>query len=301
MSRRDWDAIRPDPRVGIGRPTARAVSIIRRFVGPVVRLCFRPRIEGLERLPDGPFLLVANHSAGLGLAEILSFAWLYLDRIGPERPLTALAHPIGFQMWPADEMHRQIGTIPSTYAAAAEALAEGVPILVFPGGGYETQRPFWQANRVDFNRRRGYVRIARRAGVPIVPMAIRGSHWTAPILLRSRLLAHLLILPARLMGEKRWALSLLGVLVAALLLTSDLWWPLRLGLTFVWLGTPLIYLPIVPAPISFHIGPPVSFDDLSGPHGDDIDEMGERVEATLQALLTDRAVTARRDPPAPAR
>ncbi len=285
MSRADWDAVRANPIVGVGRPTATAVRIVHRLIGPIVRLLFRPQITGLEHLPtDRPFLLVANHSAGLGIAEILSFVWLYLDRVGPERPLTALAHPEGFRIWPLSAIHRQLGTIPSTYAAAADALSQGVPILVFPGGGYETQRPIWQANRVDFGGRRGYVRIAREAGVPIVPMAIRGSHYTAPILFRARWLAYALLLPRLLFGEKRWSVSLLGLLGALGLMLSDLWLPLRIALTCVWLGSPLIFLPIVPASVRFRVGPPVALDAL----GEDVDAMGQRVEAEIQALLTPR-------------
>ena len=282
MGRADWDSIRPDPELGIGRATPWVVERIRRWVGPVVRLLFRPRLDGVEHLPDDrPFLLVANHSAGMGIAEIFSFTWLYVDRIGPERPLAAMAHPEGFRLEPLRSVHRHIGTIPSTYAAAADALADGVPILVFPGGGYETQRPIWQANRVDFGGRRGYVRIAHRAGVPIVPMAIRGSHYTAPILLRARWLAHALVLPRLVFGEKRWSLSLLGLLGALGLLFSDLWLPLRIGLIWLWLSLPLMFLPIVPASIRFRIGQPVPLDDL----GDDIDAMGERVEDAIQSLL----------------
>lgn len=282
MSRADWDAIRAEPEIGVGRPTPRAVRVIRRVVGPIVRLLFRPSIKGLEHLPsDRPFLLVANHSAGLGVAEIFSFTWLYIDRVGPERPLTALAHPEGFRMRPLSTIHRMLGTIPSTYAAAEEALADGVPILVFPGGGYETQRPFWQANRVDFGKRRGYVRIATKARVPIVPMAIRGSHHTAPILFRARWLASLLLLPRFLFGEKRWSLSLLGLVGAVALALTDLWLPLRIALIGLWLGTPLMFLPIIPWRIRFRVGPSVPIEDL----GDDIDGIGRRVEAHIQRLL----------------
>lgn len=280
--RERWNDLRARPAIGVGRPTPRAVRVIRDGIGPLVRLAFRPTLSGVEHLPrDRPFLLVANHSAGLGVAEILSFAWLYLDRVGPERPLTALAHPEGFRRWPLTAIHLVVGTIPSNYAAASEALAAGVPVLVFPGGDHETLRPIWQANRVDFGGRRGYVRIARAAGVPIVPMAITGSHYTAPILFRADALARWLVVPRYGLGLERWSISLLAILGAVGLLSTALWWPLRVALALLWLATPLTFAPIVPATIRFHVGPPLELDAL----GDDVDGAGRRVEAALQDIV----------------
>lgn len=281
--RRGWNAIRARPIVGVGRPDPRAVRVIRRVVGPLVRLAFRPDITGLEHLPlDRPYLLVANHSAGLGLAEIACFAWLYLERVGPERPLTALAHPEGFRRWPVSTMHRLLGTIPSTSAAALAALASGVPVLVFPGGDHETLRPIWAAHRVDFGGRQGFARIALAAGVPVVPMAITGSHFTAPILIRANALARLLVIP-RLLGLKRWSISLLGVVGAIALLGADIGWPLRIALTLLWLGTPLVFLPIVPATVRFHVEAPVSLDGVDDPAA-----AARRIEAAIRKIIDRR-------------
>lgn len=285
-----------DPRRGapvdparVGRRTASGRRLVR-ALGPLVRLLFRPRIEGIEHLPDGPFLLVANHSAGMGAAEIASFAWLWIARLG-DRPLAGFALPAGFRVWPISALHRAFGSVPSTYAAAAEALAAGVPILVFPGGDHETLRPVWQAGRVDFGERHGFVRIARDAGVPIVPMGIRGSHFTAPMLLRARWLATALVLP-RLLGVKRWGISLLGVIGAMALMASPMPWPLSLALTWLWLGTPLVFLPIVPWSVRFRVGPPLPIAGLvpaGAPAEAALAEARARVEAAVAAGLRERA------------
>jgi 1-acyl-sn-glycerol-3-phosphate acyltransferase len=55
-------------------------------------------------------------------------------------------------------------------------------VLIFPGGDHEAFRPVWQAYRVDMANRKGFLRIARRAWVPIVPLGIRGSQFALPIL-----------------------------------------------------------------------------------------------------------------------
>jgi 1-acyl-sn-glycerol-3-phosphate acyltransferase len=262
-----------------------------RWLAPLVRAIFRARLLGLPRLPEGPFLLVANHSAGIGLAELASFAALYLEQVGPGRPLAGFAHPIDFRFAPVARLFRSLGAVPATYEGAEEALLAGVPLLVFPGGDHETMRPLWQAHRVDFGGRQGFLRIARRHRVPIVPMGIRGSHFTAPVLLRSRLLPWLLVLP-RLAGLKRWPITLLGLLGAAALALAPWSVPVRAATVAVWLASPLPMLPWIPWRITMRIGAPIPpaelFGEASANAGAEATALHDalaRVEAAVQALV----------------
>jgi 1-acyl-sn-glycerol-3-phosphate acyltransferase len=271
-----WGA---EARLGTpGRPSETARRVIRTLVRPIVRTLYRPTLDGLENLPDGPFLLVANHSGGIALAEIFSFAALYLERC-PDRPLAGFAHPAGFRIWPTTRIMPALGAVPSTRAAALATLAAGVPLLVFPGGDHEALRPLWQAHTVDFGGRTGFLRLAAEAGVPVVPMGIRGSHFTVPILWRSRrLLAYALVTP-RLIGVERFAVTLLGALgAAALLLGPD--WPLpwRALAAWAWLPSPFVFLPWVPWKIRMRIGAPLRV-------GADPRRELARVEAAVQALV----------------
>ena len=250
-------------------------ALVQRYLLPVVRVLWRPTLTGLEQLPVGaPFLLVANHSAGVGAAEILSFLALYLRDAGPQRPLSAV--------------HRQLGTIPSTYDAAAATLAGGVPILVFPGGDHESLRPICQAGRVDFAGRVGFLRIARTAGVAIVPLGIRGAAFTAPILLRGRWLAWVLLVPRLLLGVKRWGVSLLGLAGAlALVAWLPVTWPWRALAVWLWLGSPLTFLPWLPWTVRLRIGAPLPAAELFG-DGSDAALAGAlaRVQAAVQAEVS---------------
>lgn len=273
-----------------GVPAPSMVLAVRRYLEPVVRICHRPTLTGTEHLPrQGPFMLVANHSGGLGIAEITSFLALYLRDVGPDRPLAGFAHPVGFRVFPLSRALRSLGAIPSTYGAAEKALATGVPILVFPGGDHETLRPLWQAHRVDFGGRLGFLRIARAAGVPIVPMGIRGGHFTAPVLLRSKTLATALVAP-RVLGSKRWAISLLGVIGAVLIaLIAPVSWPIKAGLVWLWLGSPLVFTPWIPWTLRMRIGAPIPASELFGGGADsDDDELRaalDRVQSAVQALV----------------
>lgn len=265
-------------RPGQGSPTV--VWLVRHALWPLVRLCHRPTLGGSERLPrDRPYLLVANHSGGLGIAELLSFVALYVREVGPGRPLAGFAHPASFHVFPISAAHRAIGSVPSTYAFAAQTLARGVPLIIFPGGDHETMRPLWQAHRVDFAGRLGFLRIARTAGVPIVPLGIRGGHFTAPILFRSKLLATLCVLP-RLLGVKRWGLSLLGLVVAvAMARWLPLAWPWRALAIWAWLASGLSFLAWIPWTLRFTIGEPLEAATLFER------EMGEGDEETLRRAL----------------
>lgn len=276
----------PDRAGRAGRPTPAMLRLLDRVIRPVVSLLFRPKLEGVANLPDdGPYLLVSNHNAGMGAAELASFASAYVEEVGAARPLAGFAHPIGFRVWPFSRFIVAVGAVPSTYEAAAETLAEGVPLLVFPGGDHETLRPIWQANLVDFGGRQGFLRIARRAKVPIVPMGIQGSHITAPIVWRSKVLPWLLVFP-RLMGIKRWGLSVLGVAGCALILSSSWSLPMRVFACWLWLGSPLVFLPILPSRIRFRIGspipPPVDEEDET------LDAAYARVVGTIQGLVRDQ-------------
>ena len=268
----------------------RAATIVRRLVAPWARLMHRPSLTGTENLPaEGAFLLVANHSGGLAASEVFSFASLWIEQFGRERRLAGLAHPFGFHFWPAGPILRGLGAIPSTYEAAAQTLAAGVPLMVFPGGDYEAGRPVWKAHSVDFAGRKGFLRIARAARVPIVPMGIRGSHYSVPIVWQSRyVLPWLLVLP-RLYGIKRSPLTLLGLCgaIAIVLLTAGLAWPWRLALAWAFAASPLALVPWLPSTIRMRIGAPIAPDELFPPErGDDaLPDAYERVIGAVQRLV----------------
>jgi len=115
----------------------------------------------------------------------------------------------------------------------------------------------WRALDVDFGGRLGFLRIARKMNVPIVPLGIRGSHFTAPPLLRAHLLSWLAVWP-RLFGIKRFTITALGVLGA---LAIARWvpyaWPWRALLVWAWLASPLSLLPWMPWSVRLRIGPPL--------------------------------------------
>src|SRR6266513_1356611 len=58
----------------------------------IVDLYFRPKVRGLEQIPpEGPVLLVGNHSGGTLIAESFAFAYGFYDYFGPDRLFHQLA------------------------------------------------------------------------------------------------------------------------------------------------------------------------------------------------------------------
>ena len=259
-----------------------------RVLGPVLRVMYRPVFIDEKNLPkDRPYLLVANHSGGMGLAEIICFIYCFVQNFGYGRKLSALAHPFGFVYWPINVLLRSIGAVPSTYDFADQVLNSKVPLLVFPGGDYECTRPVWQYKRVDFHRRCGFLRIAKKANVPIVPLGISGSHLTAPIIWRSSfILPKLLIIPA-LFGIKRFPLTLLGLVGAILIayfgVDKFAWW--TLGLIWLWFVSLIPFVPFVPAKIHFRFGEAISPEDLFSDEDPGLQQAHDTVVRRVQELV----------------
>jgi 1-acyl-sn-glycerol-3-phosphate acyltransferase len=287
-----FDRLAARARVGTpGRVAPKTARRFRGWFGRLVKLAHRPTLIGWDHLPsDRPYLLVANHSGG-GLAELACLATLWLERFGEERGIAGMAHPVVFHFPLVAGFLRDLGAIPAAYEPALAALARGLPVLAFPGGDHEAFRPLWQAHRVDLAGRKGFLRIARRAWVPVVPLGIRGSHFTLPILWRSRLLPYLFVLP-RLLGGKRLPVTLLGVVGAFLLvwlLGPVLGYGWAGALAWLWISSPLvIFCPILPWTVRLRIGEAIEPEELFGEQDDTSSLEGAyaRVEAAIQELVS---------------
>ncbi len=151
---------------------------------------FRGEVRGLDNIPDtGPALLVGNHSGGTMIADTFVFATAFYTRFGPDRRFHQLAHDIAARM-PATGISRW-GTVAASHENARRAFEMGAPVLVYPGGDYETFRPTWHSDRIEFGGRKGFIKLALQQGVPIVPVVAIGGQETALFLTRGERAAQL--------------------------------------------------------------------------------------------------------------
>ncbi|MFT4623072.1 MAG: 1-acyl-sn-glycerol-3-phosphate acyltransferase, partial [Myxococcota bacterium] len=83
----------------------------------------------------------------------------------------------------------RLGALRAGHATAAAAFAGGNKVVVFPGGNREAFRPWSQRHRIEFGDRLGFVRLAMRHEVPIVPVVFHGGHSSLVVLRRGERIA----------------------------------------------------------------------------------------------------------------
>ncbi len=234
-------------------------------------LYFRADVRGLDRIPTtGPVLLVGNHSGGNVPPDTFVFTLAFCSYFGVERPFYQLAHNLVVSAPPLASL-RKFGTVAANHDNARLALESGAALLVYPGGDYEVFRPFWERNRVDFGGRMGYVRLAREAGVPIVPVASVGGQESVFFLSRGQWLAKLLRV------DKLLRLKSVPIALAPPwgLIISDLYG----------------HIPL-PSKIVVEAQQPISADEIADSEDSDVHD---KVEGALQAAV-DRLAAERRFP-----
>jgi 1-acyl-sn-glycerol-3-phosphate acyltransferase len=140
---------------------------------------FRGEVRNMGNVPErGPVLLVGNHSGGNVTPDTLLFTLAFYTYFGVERPFYQLAHNLVLAS-PIGQILRRYGTVPASPEHASRALDAGAALLVYPGGDWEVHRPVWERNKIDFAGRKGFVRLALDADVPIVPVVSIGGQETA--------------------------------------------------------------------------------------------------------------------------
>jgi 1-acyl-sn-glycerol-3-phosphate acyltransferase len=168
-------------------PFQRDIAFLRRIL-PLMEIWsgyFDAEVRGFEHLPpQGPMLLVGNHSGGILTPDTAVFFAAWYRARGLDDPLIGLAFDGAFGIpWFRDLM-RRIGEVPAKRENARRALAAGHAVLVYPGGDHECFRPWTDRNRVDFAGRQGFVELALRERVPVVPVVAHGGHHSIFILTR---------------------------------------------------------------------------------------------------------------------
>jgi len=169
-------------------------SVVRRFYDPIYRYWFRVEWDGLEKIPQqGGALLIANHAGA-----IPSDAPAIMHGIERElgRPVYGLADfffrtlPVVGTLW------SRTGGVPAHPDNAFRLLHDQQQLaLVFPEGTKATSKTYSDRYRLRRFGRGGFVEIAMRAGVPIIPIAVVGAEESMPIIFRVPGVARVLNLP----------------------------------------------------------------------------------------------------------
>ena len=255
---------------------ARDPSYIRRqlpLMWLLTSLYFRAEVRGLESIPEeGPVLFVGNHSGGNMSPDSMVFMLAFNTYFGVERPIYALAHSL-VTSWPVvGSLGKRWGIITAGPKIAEAALASGASVLVYPGGDVETHRPWTARHEIRFDGRKGFLRLAVAAKVPIVPVVSSGGQDTfLPITDGRRI--------ARALGLDR--IARLKVVPISLALP----WGLNVG-------DLLGHIPL-PAKIRQEILPPIDLHEVFGARPDlsqAYDYVTSRMQEALTALAAERVL-----------
>lgn len=234
---------------------------------------FGAEVRGLEHVPaQGPMLLVGNHSGGLLTPDTVALLAAWYRTRGVDSPLIGLAYDAAFGLPGVGTLFRKIGEVPASRDNAQRALEAGAAVLVYPGGEHEVYRPWGERNQIDLGGRTGFIELALRAGIPVVPVVAHGGHESVIVLSRGEWLA-------RLTGLGRVRAS-----------TFPIVWQLPWGISPAGLpGLPL------PSKITLQVLPPLRWSRFPSHAADDptivqrcYDEITTAMQTTLTQLATER-------------
>ncbi len=179
------------------------------FILPMLffyRNWFRVETHGIENVPSGRVLLIANHAGN-------TFAWdgamlatsLFLEG-EPPRIVRGMAEYYLPQIPFFNVMMHRAGSVVGTPANCVELLEHDEAVMVFPEGQRGFIKPYSQAYELKrFGL--GFVRLALETGTPIVPIGIVGSEEISPGIARLESVAKWVGAPAL---PLTWTMPLLG-------------------------------------------------------------------------------------------
>ncbi len=143
---------------------------------------FRVRLLGIENIPDdGAALLVGNHSGGIPYDGAMLLHGIRRDHPRHRRVRPLVANFAFRSGWMANVVAR-VGCVRASMENALPILARGELVAVFPEGLKGVGKLYRERYRLARFGRGGFVRLAREAQVPLLPIAIVGAEEIHPVI-----------------------------------------------------------------------------------------------------------------------
>jgi 1-acyl-sn-glycerol-3-phosphate acyltransferase len=214
------------------------------------RFYFRTEVFGVDRVPQGRVLLIANHSGQIPVDGMLIAASMFLDA-EPPRIVRSMVEKWSQTLPFISTLFSRVGQVVGVPENARYLLDLGEMVLVFPEGTKAISKSFAERYKLhEFGL--GFMRLALETDTPIVPVAVIGGEEQYISLGNAERIAKALNMPA-------------FPIIPQLLLPGG-------------------QMPL-PTRYRIYFGDPMSFD--GDPDDDDgvVEEKVERVRSTIQSML----------------
>ena len=216
------------------------------------RYYFRVETFGVDRLPAGRVLVVANHAGQLPFDAAMLGVALLLEADPPRIARAMGEYWIPNLPWVSIAAAR-VGALVGTPVNCVHMLENGECVTVFPEGVRGMNKLYAQRYKLQrFGN--GFMRLALETSSPIVPVGIVGSEEQQPGLANLAGLGRMLGMPA-----------------------------FPITATFPWLG-PLGLLPL-PVKYRIYFGEPLSFQGDAAEDDEVVEAKVDRVKAEISSLL----------------
>ena len=159
------------------------------FWNPFMDYWLRMEMEGWEKIPEPPVLLVGIHSGAPFVWDAWTVGVQWWRHFGAARPIHGTAHDSLMATPGVGAYFRKMGVLPAAADSMSSALAAGHDVALWPGGEVDSLRPWTKRDQAVLAGRTGFIRLAINTGVPIVPIATVGGPDSMPVLTKGRGLA----------------------------------------------------------------------------------------------------------------
>src|SRR4051812_8602576 len=142
------------------------------FFGKIDRLArrFEVDVDGMEHLPAGRGLIVANHAFGWDVVFAMAAVWRE-----QRRPVWVLGEHLWWKVPFVRRLAAGIGTVDGTPENVDRLLAQDQLVMVLPGGLREAVKPRELRYQLLWGQRYGFIHAAIRNQAPIIPLASVGT------------------------------------------------------------------------------------------------------------------------------
>ena len=158
------------------------------------RRYFRTDVHGIENVPPGRVLLIANHSGQIPMDGALIGASMFMDA-EPPRIVRAMVEKWAVTLPFVSLLFSRVGQVVGVPENAQRLLDQGEALLVFPEGSRGISKTIDKRYQLtEFGL--GFMRLAIETDTPIVPIAVIGGEEQYISVANVSALAKLLRMPA---------------------------------------------------------------------------------------------------------